>query len=355
MKNFRFVFAHLRIKSAFQLFTLLSIFALCNYAQAVEYEIINLGSLTSGGASWAYSINNDGVIVGRAQTESGATVACLFDYTNTANNINLGALSGYSGSYAYSINGGYIVGWSQNDSTDTEACSFTANADSVTSIKSGNGMATAVNSTGTTVGRYNSRAYNFTTNTQLSTADSYALSINNSETIVGIEADTGGNFFACLFDTGGNITLSSYSDSYAYSINDGGQIVGSENSIACIFDPTGGKANTSLGTLGGSYSLAIANNSSGQIVGYSQNSGGNVSACLFDSTGSGNNINLNTFINPALGWNLQYAYDINDDGWIVGVGLLNGVETAYLLKVIPEPATIAILSLGGILFVRRKF
>jgi hypothetical protein len=61
-----------------------------NTAQAVEYEIYNLGSLTANGASWAYSINNSGVIVGRAQTSTGSIVACIFDYTTPANNTNLG-------------------------------------------------------------------------------------------------------------------------------------------------------------------------------------------------------------------------------------------------------------------------
>jgi probable HAF family extracellular repeat protein len=352
MKIFRFVFAHQRAKSVFQLFTLLAIFAVCNSAQAVEYEIYNLGSLTANGASWAYGINNSGQIVGRAQTSAGSIVACIFDYENTTNNTSLGVLTGYSNSYAYSINNaGTIVGWSQNDSSDMKACDFTSG--SAVELAGQNGMAIAINNAGITIGRYDNKAYNFTTDAQLSTQDSYALSINNTGTVVGIEADTGGNYFACIFDTGTNITLSNF-ESYAYSINDAGQIVGDEKDIACIFDPTGSKSNTTLGTLGGTYSRVTANNAFGQIVGFAQDADGNLAACLFDSTGNKNNINLNDLINPALGWNLRYAYDINDDGWIVGVGLLDGVETAYLLKAIPEPATLAIFGLGGLLFIRKK-
>ncbi|MCE5341072.1 MAG: DUF3466 family protein [Planctomycetaceae bacterium] len=351
MKIFRFVVARSRTKSAFQFFILLAIFALCNSALAVDYEIVNLGSLTTGGASYAYSINNDGVIVGRAQTASGTTIACLFDNTGSGSNTNLGALAGYSDSYAYSINdSGQIVGWSQNSSTDTSACSFTTSAGSVASIKSGNGMAIAINNAGITVGRYDNKAYNFTTDAQLSTKDSYALSINNTGTVVGIEADTGGNYFACIFNSGGNITLSDL-ESFAYSINDAGKIVGSNEGVACLFDETGGKANTLLDGLG---SLAIANNISNEIIGYAMDSENNAIACMFDPTDSGHNINLNDLIDPSLGWNLRYAYDINDDGWIVGVGILNGTETAYLLKAIPEPATIAILGIGGLLFIRKK-
>ena len=40
---------------------------------------------------------------------------------------------------------------------------------------------------------------------------------------------------------------------------------------------------------------------------------------------------LNTLINPSLGWTLQYAKGINDSGQIVGYGLVGGTMTAYLL------------------------
>ncbi len=352
MKSFRFVLVRLRAKSAFQLFILFAIFAVCNFVQAVQYEIVDLGSLTAAGTSYAYSINNSGVIVGRAETLSGEVVACIFDSTGSGSNTNLGALTGYSDSYAYSINNvGEIVGWSQNSTSEMSACTFTGG--SAVALAGENSMAIAVNNAGTTVGRYNNNAYNFTTGTSLSGADGYAIGINNAGTIAGTEADTGGTYNARIFDSGGNITLSDL-ESYAYSINNAGQIVGSEDDIACIFDATGNGANTTLGTLGGTYSLAIANNTLGQIVGYAQSDTDNVLACLFDSTGSGNNINLNDLIDASLGWNLKYAYDINDDGWIIGTGIKNGVESAYLLKVIPEPATIAILSIGGLLFIRKK-
>ena len=111
MNSVQFGVARLRAKSAFQLFTMLAIFAICNSAQAVQYEIVNLGSLTEGGASYAYSINNSGQIVGKAATSDGSTVACLFDSTGGGSNTNLGALAGYSDSYAYAINdSGQIVG-----------------------------------------------------------------------------------------------------------------------------------------------------------------------------------------------------------------------------------------------------
>jgi hypothetical protein len=93
--------------------------------------------------------------------------------------------------------------------------------------------------------------------------------------------------------------------------------------------------------------IARSINDSGQIVGdYAYH------AYLFDPTGQGNNIDLNTLIDPSSGWTLMEAYCINNNGWIVGNGINPyGVAHAYLLT--PEPATIVLLGLGS-LFVRRR-
>jgi probable HAF family extracellular repeat protein len=141
----------------------------------------------------------------------------------------------------------------------------------------------------------------------------------------------------------------------AYSINNNGQIVGWDadnigHRRACLFDPTGNGNNIQLGD-----GEAAAINDNGQIVGYS-----NSHAFLFDSTGNGNNIDLNSLIDPACGWTLTNAFDINNNGWIVGQGIyrdINGFEIgdqrAFLL-IIPEPATLILLSLGGLLLRKSR-
>jgi probable HAF family extracellular repeat protein len=108
-----------------------------------------------------------------------------------------------------------------------------------------------------------------------------------------------------------------------------------------------------LGTLDGTYSYALAINNNGQIVGNAEiNADGDYHACLFDPTGNGNNIDLNTLINPASGWILKEALCINNNGWIVGEGINpDGYIRAYLLT--PEPAS-AILIGVGCLFARLR-
>ncbi len=114
--------------------------------------------------------------------------------------------------------------------------------------------------------------------------------------------------------------------SWADSINDNGQIVGyATNSSgykrACLFDSTGGGANTDLGTLGGNESRAYCINDNGQVVGYAYSSSGTQTACRFDSISGGSNKNLGGFT----------AYSINNGGSIVGNGRTNSPTKPYVV------------------------
>jgi probable HAF family extracellular repeat protein len=88
-----------------------------------------------------------------------------------------------------------------------------------------------------------------------------------------------------------------------------------------------------LGTLGGSFSNAYGINASGQVVGDAQTAGGADHAFLYDGTAMQD---LNGQIPSGSGWELSYAAAINDNGQIVGYGLINGQTHAFLLT--PEAA-----------------
>jgi probable HAF family extracellular repeat protein len=353
----------------------------------IIYEVIDLGTL-GGDRSEAYSINDANQVVGWAEDSEGNERAILFDSTGAGNNIDLGTLGGDE-SKAFSINDvGQIVGWAENSQGWNRATLF--NPSGVDPTGAGNNI-----DLGTLGGSYsgalsiNSEAFSINNASQIvgwtvsifprpSRDSSYlatlfdtsgvdpngsgnnicldtlvgryskASSINDAGQIVGGAENSQGEYHATLFDptgTGNNIdlgTLGGYG-SEAHSINDADQIVGgAEDSQgrgrATLFDPTGAGNNIDLGTLGGLSSYALSINDAGQIVGEAENSQGDSYATLFNPAGTGNNINLNTLIDPASGWTLNRANDINASGWIVGEGINpQGEWHAFLL--VPNPCT----------------
>jgi probable HAF family extracellular repeat protein len=119
---------------------------------------------------------------------------------------------------------------------------------------------------------------------------------------------------------------------------------------ATVFDSTGLGNNIDLETLGGQRSEATAINNLSQIVGWSYIADGSTHAFMYDS---GFMIDLNTLIDPYSNWTLTNPFSINDKGWIVGYGINpDGYEHAFLLT--PEPATILLISFGGLVLLRKR-
>ena len=376
------------------------VFILAGAASAYN-EIIDLGVVDDNyPISYAWSINNDGQIVGwdvndpvlppwypppQYQYER----ACLFDNTGGGANINLGSGGALSSSgdrivgkisyydpnrHSHSWNYFFSYGYDYSRACLFDSTGGGANKDLGT-LGGRNSCAQSVNSSGEIVGWAEDspgvvpvpiwpkiplyeRACLFdpedsNNNKDLKTLGGYesgyeseALSINNSNKIVGWADNSSSYERACIFDnTGGgaNRDLGSLGgdSSMAWSINNYGRIVGwaldgLDNYHACLFDPTGGGVNKDLGTLGGDSSEAYCINDDGEVVGYALDSSGQSRACFFDSTGSGNNIDLNTRINPASGWTLLYASSIDNEGWIVGQGI-NSLGQTHAFLLLPEP------------------
>ena len=121
-----------------------------------------------------------------------------------------------------------------------------------------------------------------------------------------------------------------------------------------------GSVLTDLGTLGGAISSAFAINDVGATVGFSRTSDNSVHATLWDGDGI---TDLNTYLDDEsmnAGWILEYAYGINDNGWIVGnaQNSITGQTHGFLLStaVVPIPATLWLFTSGmiGLIGVARK-
>ena len=136
--------------------------------------------------------------------------------------------------------------------------------------------------------------------------DSSAFDINNSEQIVGFAKTSSGLYHAFLYQDSvmHDLGLIDGDQNYAYGINDLGQIVGHSNTP---------------------------------------------NAFLYSN---GTMFSLNDLIDPASGWQLEHAFDINNHGQIVGYGYINGAQHAYLLTPIPEPASLILFLIGGIGIIR---
>jgi probable HAF family extracellular repeat protein len=169
---------------------------------------------------------------------------------------------------------------------------------------------------------------------------SYAYGINASGQVVGQSTEASFGFlhaFATppmqdIGTLGGNYSV-------AYGINSSGQVVGESQNAdylhhAFLYDATATPAMQDLGTFGGWTSQAYGINSSGQVVGDAYTPDNLLCAFVYDGTAM---LDLNGQIPAGSGWNLQTAQAINDNGQIVGKGLINGNFHAFLLTPDPGP------------------
>lgn len=189
--------------------------------------------------------------------------------------------------------------------------------------------------------------------------NSYAYGINASGQITG-SFDASAIPFrspAFLYENGAMTDigiLPGYYAANAYGINDAGVIVGeavgSGNTFVAFKYENGQMI--SLGALNGWRTAAYDINNHGVIVGIAavgmpQSS---VAFIYIDDQ----MIDLNTLIPADSGWHLLHANAINDLGQIVGWGLFNGQERAFLLSPIPEPASLMLMGAGLLVCLRRK-
>jgi len=185
-----------------------------------------------------------------------------------------------------------------------------------------------------------------------------ATSINSQGSITGYEND---NSFISYSNEGKrwiydfqSHSINSPPSSVATSINDLDEIAGST-----FLDQSWIWQNGIFQNLGifswTKYIIANHINNKSQIVGEirSSDNTGTIGGFLWQG---GVLSDLNSLISPDQNWYVLTAFDINDNGDIVGYGIHNGQQTGFLMTPVPEPSSLLALygGVAGLLAFRRR-
>jgi probable HAF family extracellular repeat protein len=324
-------------------------------ASGIAYQILDLGTL-GGISSRATGINDSGQIVGSSTTGS-STHAFL--YTNGAME-DLGTLGGI-GSAASAINNlGEIVGIM--GTTSGAPFIYTNGTMQYLGI-SGGISADDINDNAQVVGTirltpagppgtFHPYIYNNGTIQDLGTLGgqhAYATGINNNGDIVGYSQllfppnFSTSYYSAFLYSNGVMQNLGSFGGEAgsAYGINNLGDVVGfattSEGAIHAFLYSDGVMQDINGGS-DSENSVAVSINDNREIVGnYISVSKGEQRAFVYRN---GSFFDLNELIDPESGWLLTEANGINSQGQVVGVGIINEQDHAYLASPINSTGSV---------------
>lgn len=304
------------------------------------YNITDLGTL-GGSVSEAYGLNDSGQAAGMATTVFGSMHAISF---GASGNQDLTFGSGAAEGAASGINNSGQISGTQYLNGQSFATVWSNGVAQAVAGTGAGSFAMGINTGGDVAGMFTAsgsgqafvtQAGNFhALGAMPGSSWSSAYALNNAGQAAGYGNQDGAMRAFVWSPQSGYVVLGTFGgrNSYAMAINDLGQVAGqaqeSSGFMHAFLWSAGGMQD--LGTLaGGSSSYAYSVNASGDVVGYASLANGADHAFLFEG---GMMIDLNSLIDPASGWTLTQAYGINASGAIVGAGMFNGVEQAFLLN-----------------------
>lgn len=340
--------------------------------KSMKYLITDIGTL-GGTESFAYGINNSGKVVGLSRLV-GDTQTHSFLYSNgkitdlyPLNSENIQTTGPTSINNSGEIASGVISNGIYSPAIYDIKTSQMTVLDSLGGVTpyNFNGVATSINNSGQAVGysyldNINRHAFLYSNGvvTDIGSFGGYsgATAINDKGMIVGFASDLyNGRSHAFLYSNGVMKDIDpvapldfSKSESYARDINKNGDVVGEfltqDQSAFHGFLYSKGVF-TDLGFEASPETVPFGINDQGQIVGIKNDPYNDV--CFDPELGSsvpcikyeqhaffyakGKVINLDSLIRPNSGWKLSWAFDINNNGQIVGYGLVNDKFRAFLL------------------------
>jgi probable HAF family extracellular repeat protein len=324
-----------------------------------SYSIIDLGTL-GGAVSQAFNINNSGQVVGSSPLTTDVYTRAFFWENGVMTNL-ITLNSSHSGAKGIN-NSAQVVGYVSilvpGRGEIPKAFLWQKGIASTLTLLEDFSFASSINDAGQIVGRSfsdnginNACLWQGGVRTDLGTLGgrfSEALDINKSAQVVGFSRINDTTRHAFLWENGVMKDLNTLIPANSglvliesHSINDVGQIVGYSrlndiNGSSRAFVWQNGVV-TNLGTLGGDSSSARSINNFGKIVGNSTidntNSPTSRRPFLWEN---GVMKDLNRLIPANSGWFLDFAHSINENGQIVGEGIINGQSHAFLATPIAQ-------------------
>lgn len=336
--------------SAIRRAALLPALALCALlaaapARAQLYQVSDLGSLGGVRGSGASSLNGHGVAVGYSFITGANLVHAMINDHGTVTDI--GTLGGTQSLARGVSRSGVVVGWAYPFGVAVQRAFRWENGVMTELGTFGGNVSDAhdVNEAGIIVGSaftadplerafwWDGALHDLGT---LGGSQSRAYAINEWNDIVGWAMPASDDRFHAflgkpdspLYDLGtlGGLT------SHGYDVNENSHVCGWSQISNSLPDSRGffwaNGVMKSVGTLGGIYSSAFSLNDRDEVVGASTREDGTTAAFLWKTD---HIFDLNMMIPAGSGWFLERAWDIDENGVIVGEGVLNGVPRAFLL------------------------